>query len=1751
MADNTQELSSTSASSLGVIQGRLFLDLDGSNGEWNADLGRWDSGISGQLVQLLDEWGNVVAETYTTAGGTYRFEMPPGDYFVRFAEIDTYTFSEKDSVANLLVDSDAYSSGLTDVIHLEAGQVYGHIDVGYVPTAEVGAISGRFFYDANGNARDDGDAGVAGATVQAYANFGSGWVVAAETITDADGNYTLEGLVAHQDYRVRFHNQTGETFVATSVGDDLNDSDVNQTFGEFGQVNSISLGAGEHVTNVDAGVNSALHGTIQGRVFVDADGNNIDNGDAGIAGATVQLYAYSAGYWFVLRETTTDADGGYRFGGLHASNDYRVRVTDHTGEGFVAANVGGNDAIDSDAAQLFGRFGQSGAVAVGTGQTVSDVDFGLRANADGFEYRVLQAGDHVDQEVRSLGGELIVNGGFENHAHAGAIGWWNYGGVTGTALPGWQVANDAKWIELQTGNYNTGNTVGNAIVELDATSGAVEGIQQTFMVVETGTYQVAYDYGVRAYNSVDEPWWLDAESNSFLVYVDDEIVQVTGTGTDSNFDRGFQHRSFDLHLTAGTHTIRFTESGYDSGKSDNGLGAMLDNVSVRQVNMTYDTGVLTGTYYYDGDQDGQRDDGEAGLGGRTVSLLHADNSQVLDADGHAVTATTRADGGYSFHDLAAGDYRVASDGGLSATARVTAGVETSGVDTGTIGATTDVTITVCENETFVRDFDTNCELVSEDVYFMVDQPICARVGQTGFDEDQVNHWNNATTTAVPYYVFLEQPAETDLTFTVRLTVDPNDLPSGPTTYDGAAYLTDQANEINAPRYEEMQVTVKAGQTQSDAFFIGTESSALNFVFGVVIDEIYNHDLDQACERVSVVATTPVAIDLNHDGQIGVTGATSSADKTGLTIGQTVLFDMNADGVAERIEWFDGSGDGILIDNRDGNALAHMDGSRLFGDDNGAYTDGYAKLRAQFDANHDGVVSGAELNGLALWVDDGDAVVEVGELQSLQSYRITEISGQVSYETDAGGREIVRSTVSQDFEATGSVTYQLEGPDAALFTVDENGVVNFKTAPDYENPQDQGKDNVYEVTLVRLTDDPTCEPARENLRIEICDKPSLGDTVWYDTNQNGLQDIGEHGAAGVTVKLLDAASGAVLATKVTDANGHYLFEDLDPGAYKVMFVAPGGYAFTTKAPYGPELANTDSDAHANGMTDTIYLTEGEVQLNIDAGLVDPGTASLGDTVWYDTNKDGLLNNGEQGAGGVTVELINSANGSLVATTITDAAGHYLFDNLKAGIYQVEFVTPNGYALTTQSPLAPDAANNDSDAAASNLTGVVSLSIGEAQRNIDAGLVDTGTASLGDTVWFDANKDGVRNAGEQGAAGLTVSLIDAGTGAALATTVTNANGQYLFDHLDAGNYQVRFTTADGYAFTTASAAAPDAVNNDSDARAGGLTGVISLAAGQAERDVDAGLVQLNAAPVAMDDADQTCADTPVTVDVLANDTDADGNSLTITSVDGQSIADGQTVTASDGVQITLSGGELVFDATGTAYEDALVGTDTGASYAYTVSDGLGGVDSATVDITFHGTTNTLGTIETSLPTSGTLVLSEDRTYGGSLFDVTLSNTGDARFDGVTFESADCLALFEPIDVGVDVPYDFYLAAEGSVPTGILGHPENLDLINWILNQDFASMDNGDGTGQTYTEAEVQGAIWGLTDDFVFVSSGLGTQANAQEIHDLAVANGEGYAAGAGDLVGLVLDPTPEAEANGNVQPLIIGVPFDDLAQDCHTV
>ncbi|MEL7271830.1 MAG: tandem-95 repeat protein [Pseudomonadota bacterium] len=164
---------------------------------------------------------------------------------------------------------------------------------------------------------------------------------------------------------------------------------------------------------------------------------------------------------------------------------------------------------------------------------------------------------------------------------------------------------------------------------------------------------------------------------------------------------------------------------------------------------------------------------------------------------------------------------------------------------------------------------------------------------------------------------------------------------------------------------------------------------------------------------AVTSVSPIALDLNEDGQIGVTGETTAKEKAGLeAVGETVQFDMDGDGDLETIEWIDGSGDGLLVDNSDGQAAMDMNGTRLFGDENGRYDHGYQKL-VQRDADGDGTLAGEELDGLNLWVDDGDAQVEEGELFTLDDFEISEI--QLTLEDnaqDSEGRDLFRSTATR-------------------------------------------------------------------------------------------------------------------------------------------------------------------------------------------------------------------------------------------------------------------------------------------------------------------------------------------------------------------------------------------------------------------------------------------------------------------------------------------------------------------------------------------------------------------------------------------------------------------------------------------------------------------------------------------------------------------------------------------------------------------
>lgn len=381
--------------------------------------------------------------------------------------------------------------------------------------------------------------------------------------------------------------------------------------------------------------------------------------------------------------------------------------------------------------------------------------------------------------------------------------------------------------------------------------------------------------------------------------------------------------------------------------------------------------------------------------------------------------------------------------------------------------------------------------------------------------------------------------------------------------------------------------------------------------------------------------------------------------------------------------------------------------------------------------------------------------------------------------------------------------------------------------------------------------------------------SVGDKVWRDDDKDGIQDAGEPGMAGVTVTLYDNA-GAVVGTTVTDAYGTYLFDNLVPGTYRIGFTAPPNYTFTTQTNdndnttlNGGSTAANGSDVNiSTGRTANIVLTSGEIERNIDAGLVfsQPSTNSIGDKVWFDTDADGVQDASEAGVSGVTVTLYASDGVTVIATTITDANGNYIFTGLPANTnYIVGITPPAGMLLTSSGGTTPGNAttNSDFNITTFKTSAVNTGSAGNQITGIDAGLVQqpSNTASLGDKVWLDLNNDNLQNANEPGVAGVTVNLYrDANNDGVIngaeastpyATTVTNAFGNYIFNNLPAlpvtgTAYQVGFVAPSGYSIVSQNTGTDDFIDNDANPL-NGHTGNYFINQGQRNMSVDAGLIQ----------------------------------------------------------------------------------------------------------------------------------------------------------------------------------------------------------------------------------------------------------------------------------------------------------------------
>lgn len=312
---------------------------------------------------------------------------------------------------------------------------------------------------------------------------------------------------------------------------------------------------------------------------------------------------------------------------------------------------------------------------------------------------------------------------------------------------------------------------------------------------------------------------------------------------------------------------------------------------------------------------------------------------------------------------------------------------------------------------------------------------------------------------------------------------------------------------------------------------------------------------------------------------------------------------------------------------------------------------------------------------------------------------------------------------------------------------------------------------------------------------------IGDFVWKDINDNGIQDPMEPGMSNVIVCLYNV-QGGLIAKDTTDANGLYEFTNLNPGQY-FIFVQLGTAA--TNYYFGKRMIGAnrkiDSDVGSTGVSQSVLITSGTNYDSLDVAIVP--FLSLGGFIWEDKNGNGIQEIGEPGIKNVQVLLYDAISKAQLKTTLTDQNGRYLFSKLKSGTYYVKVNPPTNYKFTIPNA---DTDLTDSDIDHSNgvnTSGNLILNVSSLNPNLDGGLYQC--ASISGTVWNDVNYNSVYNPSERGINGLVVRLYNALNQTIYAAQLTGPkpgtpsyDGYYSFDCVPPGTYFIKFENPSGFSF-----------------------------------------------------------------------------------------------------------------------------------------------------------------------------------------------------------------------------------------------------------------------------------------------------------------------------------------------------------------
>ena len=347
--------------------------------------------------------------------------------------------------------------------------------------------------------------------------------------------------------------------------------------------------------------------------------------------------------------------------------------------------------------------------------------------------------------------------------------------------------------------------------------------------------------------------------------------------------------------------------------------------------------------------------------------------------------------------------------------------------------------------------------------------------------------------------------------------------------------------------------------------------------------------------------------------------------------------------------------------------------------------------------------------------------------------------------------------------------------------------------------------------------------------------TINGQTWHDINGDAFK-AGEPVISGVTVTLTGTSGVGtpVNLNRVTDGAGNYEFDDVPPGTGYVLNFGP---AATYDALTNPVAGGDSYPDPVTGNTVTFDVLSNQLFEDIDAGYI--RYINVGDRVWEDMNGNGLQDGGEPGIANVSVRLGRSSDNALMATTVTDGAGNYLFDDtyeVGPGTYFVQFEPPGGYFITTMDA-GGDNMDSDPDEGTAE-TDDFTLESGDEDLNWDAGMFRPPV--IGNQCFRDQNTNGIQDAADFVFPNVEVWLVRASDNTDVGYAVTDAVGQYQFGpdpNIKPGDYFLRFGIPPTFLITIQDAGGDDELDSDP-AQFTGVTPTITFESGDENYSIDAG-------------------------------------------------------------------------------------------------------------------------------------------------------------------------------------------------------------------------------------------------------------------------------------------------------------------------